>query len=84
MDGYNYGFALIFSGNAATPIVQTTQAFTPSYNYNGETLYGYTGTNIGTGNGTTYFGTRYGGRTDVLCFHGNLGDEVLVRSPLTS
>ena len=67
LDGYSYGFALIFQGSSSTPIVQT--AFTPSLirpTYS--TLFGYTGANIGNGPSTTYFSTRYFNRTDVLTY----------------
>jgi len=67
-DGNNYGFALIFSGNSGTPIVQSTPPFSPTYSVGNEMLYAYTGTDIGTGNGTTYFASRYSGRTDILTY----------------
>ena len=70
-DGNNYGFALIFKGNSGTPVVQSTPPFTPTYSIGNETLYGYTGTDIGTGNGTTYFASRYSGRTDILTYEYN-------------
>ena len=67
LDGYSYGFALVFQGSSSTPIVQT--GFTPSLirpTYS--TLFGYTGANIGNCPSTTYFSTRYFNRTDVLTY----------------
>ena len=73
LDGYSYGFALIFENSTATPpVVLNSPAYTPfltkpSYN----NLTAYTGAAIGTGMGAyarNYFDDRYGNRTDVLTY----------------
>ena len=70
LDGYSYGFALIFSNSTGTaPLVLTSPAFTPTLTRPGyDPLTGYTGSNIGTGTAVTYFSSRYGNRSDVLSY----------------
>ena len=73
LDGYSYGFALIFENNSSvSPIVLSNPTFTASLSRSGyNNLVGYTGSAIGSGLGATssnYFDDRYGNRTDVLTY----------------
>ena len=70
LDGYSYGFALIFSNSTGTaPVVLTSPAFTPTLTRPGyDPLTGYTGSSIGTGTAVTYFSSRYSNRSDVLSY----------------
>ena len=75
-DGYSFGFGLIFESSAGTPVVQngfTSSLTRATYS----TLFGYTGTDIGTGPSTSYFYDRYSNRTDVLTYEsdGSTSDD---------
>ena len=74
LDGYSYGFGLVFSNTTATqPIVLSSPSYTANLTRAGyNDLVGYTGTAIGSGlgaaNTSNYFDDRYGNRTDVLTY----------------
>ena len=69
LDGYDYGFALIFTGSKGTPVVQS--GFTPKVTTPQDQLNGFTGSKIGTqaeAMTTNYFKSRYANMTNVLTY----------------